>query len=62
MTRCSTGTSSAWYGQPRGTAASVVTKDKPKVLTGLGQKVRGQSRALRTRPAQMSSHRRRGGT
>src|SRR3954467_15815325 len=31
------GTRGAWYGQPRRSAASVVNKDKPKVLIGLDQ-------------------------
>src|SRR5262249_48984319 len=56
------GPSSAGEGQPRGSAASVLTKDRPKVLTGLDQKVCGQARVLRTHPAQTTSHRRRGGT
>jgi len=34
---------------------------EPKVLSGFDQKVRGQDRALRTCPAQMASHWRRGG-
>ena len=57
---------------------NVVIKDKPKMLipgerhlscppwggsrVGLDQKVRGQVRGLRTPPAQLSYHRRRGAT
>jgi hypothetical protein len=41
---------------------NVVKKNKPKMLTGLDQKVRGPVGVLRTHPAQMSSHRRRGTT
>jgi hypothetical protein len=37
-------------------------ENEPKVLTGSDQKVRGQVRVLRTHPARMTSHRRRGGT
>jgi hypothetical protein len=35
---------------------------EPKVLTGFDQKVGGQVRGLRPPPAQMTRHRRRGGT
>src|SRR3954464_15283739 len=31
----------AWYGQPRGTAVSVVNTNEPKVPTGLDQKGMG---------------------
>src|SRR3954467_13004835 len=31
------GARGAWYGQPRGTAVSVVNKGEPKVLTGSDQ-------------------------
>ena len=41
---------------------NVVIKDKPKMLTGLGQKARGQVWRLRTPPAQMWYHRRRDAT
>jgi len=41
---------------------NVVTTDKRKMLTRLDQTVRGQDRRLRTPPAQMPSHRRRGAT
>ena len=41
---------------------SVVTKNKPKMLTGLDQKVSGQAGLLYTQLTQMTSHRRRGGT
>jgi hypothetical protein len=41
---------------------NAVNKNKPKGLTGLDQKVSGQAGALRTRPTQMTSHRRRGTT
>ncbi len=37
-------------------------ENKPKVLKGLNQKVRGQVRRLLTPPSRMSRHRRRGGT
>ena len=47
---------------PGEASLNVVTKDKPKVLTGLGQKARGQVRRLRTPPAQMAQHRRRDAT
>ncbi len=39
---------------------NVVSYDKPKMLTGLGQKVSGQVRALLTHPTQMLRHRRKG--
>ena len=41
---------------------NVVTANKPKVLIGLNQKVRGQGQVLIDHLSQMSSHRRRGGT
>jgi len=47
---------------PGEASLNVVTKDKPKVLTGLGQKARGQVWRLRTPPAQMLHHRRRDAT
>jgi len=37
-------------------------KEQAQGAVGLDQKVRGQVRVLRTHPAQLSSHRRRGGT
>jgi hypothetical protein len=37
-------------------------ENKPKMLTGLDQKVRGQVWGLVTPPSRMSCHRRRGGT
>ena len=55
----------AWQcvvGSTQVNRCSAVTWNKPKVLTGLDQKVSGQVRVLRTHPAQMSSHRRTGGT
>ena len=41
---------------------NVVMSNKPKMLTGLGQKACGQAGALRTRPTQRTHHRRRGAT
>jgi len=39
---------------------NVVTENKPKMLTGLHQKVRGQVQVLRTQLTQTTRHRRRG--
>jgi hypothetical protein len=41
---------------------NAVSNDKPKMLTGLDQKVRGQAQVLLTHLTQMLSHRRRGTT
>jgi len=41
---------------------NAVIQNKPKGLTGLDQKVCGPVGALRTRPTQMTRHRRRGTT
>ena len=47
---------------PGEASLNVVTKDKPKMLIGLGQKACGQVRRLRTPPTQMTNHRRRDAT
>jgi len=39
---------------------NVVTENKPKMLTGLDQKVRGQVQVFLTHLTQMMRHRRRG--
>jgi len=44
------------------TPINAVIENKPKRLTGLDQKVRGQAGVLRTHPTRMSRHRRRGVT
>jgi hypothetical protein len=41
---------------------NVVTKNQRKLLCRWGQQARGQVRGLRTPPAQLATHRRRGAT
>jgi hypothetical protein len=41
---------------------NAVTENKPKRLTGLGQKARGLVGVLRTHPTRMTRHRRRSAT